>query len=221
MIRTIFSLIIGFTLGVVFSHYYEINFNFDQYLKPDKSGGTLSIEHNFRFKHRSRKFDKVLLQIAKHDGPDSQIVTYNIPQANRRYNLDVDIEELNEENDFTWVIYEGGVIHRIPGNPSYITFDSVLIFDKGNINDVRVLGQEPRLTGKKKATHSVVVHNYNSYAVKPKFLITYFSANGNAIWDTVMVANVNIPPENNQKIILQVKSKKLSRAETSIISIVE
>lgn len=229
MIRTIFSLLLGFFGGVVFSYYFELDidqyldFDINQYLnlKSKKSVGFLSIEHNFQYEKRYRKFDKVLLQITKYNGPDVQISSYNIPLANHEYHLDVEINELKKENDFNWVIYEGGVIHRIPGNPSFISSDSLAIFDKGTLNEVRVISQEAKLTGITKAVHSIVIHNYNLYAVKPKLLLTYFSKNGNAIWDTVIVAKSEIPPKDNNSIRFQIKSKKIPRAETSNISIVE
>ncbi len=80
-----------------------------------------------------------------------------------------------------------------------------------NINDVRVLSQEPRLKGGEKVTHSIIVHNYNFTPVALKLLITYYSPKGNSIWDTTIVSNVDIPPESNQKSILQVMRKTFAR----------
>jgi len=219
MKRTLIGLVIGFLSGIVFTQYYDLDI--DQYFTNETKGGSLSIEHNFRFDNRPAKFDKVLLQITKYHGSESLISTYNIPKANTQYPLDVDQSEVNNENDYDWVLYKNGVIHRIPAKPSFLSYDSVTIIENININDIRVVSQEPRLTGKEKAAHLVVVHNYNSYAVKPTFKITYFTSNDNEVWETVMSANTEIPPEDNIKILLQTKSEKLRRAETSNVAIIK
>jgi len=195
----------------------------DQTNKYFKKGreGMLLVEHNFQYNNLSRKFTKVVLKIIKNNGIRNSITTYNIPKANHQYVLNVNRSELSEENDFVWLIYDRNVIHRLPAIPSFRCVDSLFFKGDKNINDVRVLSQEPRLKGGKKATHSIIVHNYNFTPVALKFLITYYSPKGNSISDTTIVSNVDIPPEGNQKIILQVMSEKLLRAKSSIVSIIE
>jgi len=216
MKKIVVGLIIGFGLGVVSAPYLKLNIH----LLRDKRG-VLFIENCFLYNNQNRKFDKVLLQIKKNRGSNVQLSTYNIPQTSRKYYLKVERNNLNEANTFTWLIYARGILHRIPCKPVYVSPDTVRISELGSINDVRVTSQEPRLVSDEKAVHSVVVHNYNKRAVIPKLLVTYFSPQGNTVYDTLIRSSSEIPPEDNKRILLQVKSNKIERAESSTVTVVE
>ena len=217
MKRILLGLLIGFAVWVLSYPYIKPLLP----KIPRKVKKILCIENNFRFNNKPKRFDEVQLQVIKYRSSDTLLITFNIPQTGRTYYINVDGSVFDKDNKFLWLLYAQGVLHRVPCNPVYVSPDTLMISDEGSINNVRVISQEPRLVGKNAAVHSVIVHNYNKHPAIPKLLVTYFSPKGNTVWDTLIDSNPEIPPEGDQRILLQVKSSRIDRAETSTVTVVE